>query len=112
MKKVLLAKGTPVVCRILRIRRWSGHGLDAGPKRVELLLSLENWTLPGGQRPVYANPDRGSPSSRQGTLQSRPLELGSLNTMGRSQWFANFPRAGDNYVIKTGLASNWVTAEP
>jgi hypothetical protein len=42
----------------------------------------------------------------------RPVELGPLNAMGRSQWFANFPRAGDSYVIKSGLASNWVTVAP
>ncbi len=80
-KKVLIPKGTPVLCRILRISRWYSHGPDAGRKRVELLLSLENFALPGDQRPVYALPDRG---------KSGPMELGPLNAMGRNQWFANF----------------------
>jgi hypothetical protein len=70
---------------------------------VELLLSLENFALPGDQRPVYALPDRG---------RSGPTELGPLKAMGRSQWFENFWGAGDDYVIKSGLASNWVTVAP
>jgi hypothetical protein len=98
----LTGKGTPVLCRILRISRWYGHG-DEGRKRVELLLSLENFALPGDQRAVYALPDRG---------RSGPMELGPLNAMGRSQWFTNFWSAGDDYVIKSGLASDWVTVAP
>jgi hypothetical protein len=35
-----------------------------------------------------------------------------LNAIGRNQWYAIFPRAGDHYVIKSGLASNWVTVAP
>ncbi len=130
-KKVLVPKGTPVLCRILRIRRRYFHDTNAralnpdgsirfrsNPSaRVELQLGLEDFALPGGQRPVYAQPDRGrsaSPSraGRAGTLQSRPMELGPLNAMGRNQWFANFNDAGDNYVIKSGLASSWVTVAP
>jgi hypothetical protein len=46
-------------------------------------------------------------------LAQRPMmELGPLNAMGRSQWFANFPRAGDDCVIKSGSESNWVTVAP
>ena len=110
-KKVLIPKGTPVLCRILRIRRSYFHSTDA---RVELLLGLENFALPGGQRPVSAQPDRGRSASppKAGTLQSRPMELGPLNAMGRSQWFTSFPGAGDDYVIKSGLESNWVTVAP
>jgi len=120
-KKVLVPKGTPVLCRILRIRRLYFQGTAARPldfdnlsARVELLLGLENFALPGGQRPVYAQPDRGRIASppKAGTLQSRPMELGPLNAMGRSQWFSTFPRAGDDYVIKSGLASSWVTVAP
>ena len=41
-----------------------------------------------------------------------PAELGPLNAMGRNQWFANFNNAGDDYVIKSGLASGWMTVAP
>jgi hypothetical protein len=129
-KTVLIPKGTPVICRILRIRRWYGHStdpraLDSNGEihvpgnysvRVELLLRLENFALPGGQQPVYAQSDRGGIASppRPGTLKSRPMpvELGPLNAIGRNQWSANFPGAGDDYVIKSGLASNWMTVAP
>jgi hypothetical protein len=37
------------------------------------------------------------------------LTLGPLNAMGQNQWFARFARAADDYVIESGLASNWVT---
>jgi hypothetical protein len=129
-KKVLIPKGTPVLCRILRISRWYSHHLDrsvmdfndtsdgvftsAPGSRVELLLGLENFELHGGQQPIYAQLDHGKTASlpRRGTLQNSPVELGPLNAIGRNQWYAIFPRAGDHYVIKSGLASNWVTVAP
>ena len=81
-------------------------------QRVELLLRLENFTLPGGNRPVFAKLGTAAlDASRQrpGTLQSRPVDLGPLNAMGQNQWFASFERVGDDYVIKSGLSSHWVT---
>jgi hypothetical protein len=50
--------------------------------------------------------------SRPGKLQTRPMELGQLNAMGRNQWSLRFERVGDNFVIKSGLPSNWVTVAP
>jgi len=81
---------------------------------VELQLGLENFALPGGQRPVYAQPDRDRSASppRATTLKSRPMDLGPLDAMGRNQWFANFNNVGDNYVINSGLESSWVTVAP
>jgi hypothetical protein len=117
-KKVLAPKGTPVLCRILLIRRYY-HGKDTGAlgmlvplRRVELLLRLENFALPAGHRPVSAKLEMtapGRPQRRPGTLQARPRELGPLNAMGLNQWFERFYRVGDDYVIKSGLVSNWVT---
>jgi hypothetical protein len=46
---------------------------------------------------------------RSGTLKSRPMELGPLNAIGRNQWSAYFPGVGDDYVIKSGLTSSWLT---
>lgn len=125
-KKVLIPKGTLVSCRILRISRWYSHDTDtralnrdgsirsrSDPSaRVELLLGLGNFMLPGGQQPVYARLDRGesAPPRRPGKVRGRPVALGPLDAMAQNQWFANFPRAGDSYVIKRGLASNCVTA--
>ena len=120
-KKVLVPNRTPVQCRILRIRRfYYGRdigvvGMSAPLQRVELLLRLENFALPGGLRPVFAKLDTEGPDAsrrRPGTLQSRPVELGPLNAMGQNQWFARFERAGDEYVIQSGLASDWVTIAP
>jgi hypothetical protein len=130
-KRVLAPKGTPVLCRILRIRRGYFYDFkypaldgrihtsrrldfDRPSASVELLLGLENFALPEGLRPVYARPDRGRSASppQAGTLQSRPGELGPLNAMARNQWLANFLRAGDDYVIESGLESNWVTVAP
>lgn len=117
-KKVLVAKGTPVLCRILRIQRYY-HGKDTGVlgmlvplHRVELLLRLENFALPAGLRPVLAKPEMVAPDTprrQPGTLQARPADLGPLNAMGLNQWFERFERVEDDYVIKSGLASNWVT---
>ena len=80
---------------------------------MELLLSLESFELHVGQQPVYALPDRGKSASmpRPGTLRNKAVELG-LNALGRNLWFAIFLRAGDDYVMKSGLASNWLTVAP
>lgn len=117
-KKVLVPSGTPLLCRILRIRRYY-HGSDPDVigmlvplRRVELLLRLESFALPGGDRPVFAKRDTGVADAsrrRSGTLQNRPVELGPLDAMGRNQWFERFDRVGDDYVIKSGSVSNWVT---
>ena len=82
--------------------------------RVELLLRLESVTLREGQRPVFAKLTVATDGSRSppGKLQTRPMELGQLNAMGRNQWFLRFERVADDYVIESGLASNWVTVAP
>ena len=118
--KILFAKGTPVACRIVRIRRFYG-GKDPGVvgmlvpvKVVELTLSLESFILPEAHPPVFAVIDRGMAGAsrrRPGALNTRPAELGPLNAIGRNQWFARFDHAGDDYVIHSGLASDWVTVE-
>jgi hypothetical protein len=119
-KKVLVPKHTQALCRILRIRRYY-YGRDAFKPgmqvpfhRVELLLRLESVTLREGQRPVFAKLTAATDGSRRppGKLQTRPMELGQLNAMGRNQWFLRFERVADDHVIKSGLASNWVTVAP
>jgi hypothetical protein len=117
-KKVLVPKGTPVLCRIARIRRfYSGKdaavvGVLVPLQVVELTLRLESFMLPEAQRPVLAvvDPGVGGASRRRpGGLKTRPVELGPLNAIGRNQWFTRFNRAGDDYVIRSGLTSDWVT---
>lgn len=117
-KQVLVPKGTPVACRIVQIRRfYAGKNPDVvgmlAPLRiVELTLRLESFLLPEARRPVSAVVDvgaAGAPRRRPGELSTRPAELGTLNAMGRNQWFARFNHAGDDYVIHSGFASDWVT---
>jgi hypothetical protein len=119
-KKVLVPRRTPALCRILRIRRYYygrdsfKPGMPVPFHRVELLLRLESVTLREGQRPVFAKLTVATDGSRSppGKLQTRPMELGQLNAMGRNQWFLRFERVADDYVIESGLASNWVTVAP
>jgi hypothetical protein len=119
-KKVLFPNHTPALCRILRIRRYyygkdaSRPGIEVPIQRVELTLRLESVTLREGQRPVFAKLAAAVDGSRNrpGKLQPRPMELGQLNTMGRNQWSLRFERVGDNFVLKSGLPSNWVTVAP
>jgi hypothetical protein len=117
-KKVLVPKGTLVLCRIVRIRRFYGGkdpavlGMLSPLQVVELVLRLESFMLPEARRPVFAVVDVGAAGAsrrRPGGLKTRPVELGPLNAIGRNQWFARFDRAGDDYVIHSGLASDWVT---
>jgi hypothetical protein len=119
-KKVLFPNHTPAVCRILRIRRYyygrdaSRPGMEVPIHRVELTLRLESVALRAGQRPVFAKMVAAVDGSRSrpGKLQSRPMELGQLNAMGRNLWSLRFERVGDSFVIKSGLPSNWVTVAP
>ncbi len=119
-KKVLLPNHTPAVCRILRIRQYYygrdalKPGVDVPFHRVELLLRLESVAPGEGHRPVFAKLTAATDGSRSrpGKLQTRPMELGPLNAMGRNQWFLRFERVGDDFVIKSGLTSNWVTVAP
>ena len=116
-KKVLVPNHTPALCRILRLRRYY-YGEDAGKpgmpaplQRVVLLLRLEGFAPPNGQRPVFAKLSTAADASRSrpGKLQTRPMELGQLNAMGPNQWSLRFERVADDFVVKSGLASNWVT---
>jgi hypothetical protein len=119
-KKILVSKGTLVACRIVRIRRFYA-GKDPGVvgmlvplQVVELTLRLESFILPEAHRPVFAVIDLGiAGASRRppGGLKTRPAELGPLNAIGRNQWFARFNHVGDDYVIHSGLASDWVTVD-
>ncbi|MBZ5726139.1 MAG: hypothetical protein LAP87_14210 [Acidobacteriia bacterium] len=117
-KKVLVPKDTPVLCRIVGLKRYYRGKYSGAPgtlvpvQLVELLLRLESFALPGGNRPVFAKRERSAPNAlprRPGALQGRPVELGPLNAMERNLWFARFPRVGDDFVIRSGLASEWVT---
>jgi hypothetical protein len=51
--------------------------------RLELLLRLENFAPPEGNRPVFAKLD-----TRPGTLGKRPVGLGTLNAMGQKRFTA------------------------
>jgi len=76
---------------------------------VELLLRLESFALPAAHRLVSARLETAAPRRGRGALQTR-VELGPLNAMELNRWFRRFDGAGDDYVIKSGLASSWVTA--
>lgn len=119
-KEILIPKGTLLACRIMRIRRfYAGKdpiviGMLVPLQIVELTLRLESFILPQARRPVFAVVHvgiAGGPRKPPGGLKSRPAELGPLNAMGRNQWFARFNHVGDDYVIQSGLASDWVTVE-
>jgi hypothetical protein len=117
-KKPLARKGTPVSCRIQLIRRYYHApssrtvGTYEPVARLELLLRLEGLAGPAGLRPITARPFR-PPSNplprRAGTLSQRPMSLGSFSAMDKNTWSARFENAGDDYVIKSGLAMQWMT---
>jgi hypothetical protein len=118
-KKVLAPKGTPVICRIQLIRRYyharSGRTIGAYEPmaRVELLLRLESLAGPAGPRPIRARPFlpvANSQPRRPGTLSQRPIRLGSLSATEINVWSARFEDAGDAYVIRSGMAMQWMTS--
>ncbi|MCL4401657.1 MAG: hypothetical protein M1436_03195 [Acidobacteria bacterium] len=112
--KRLAPKGTPLVCRILRVRRYY-HSRDPGPlgklvplQRVDLLLRLESLMTAGGPRAIFADREMATeeaPRRRSKKIQIRPVEA------GQNLWLTSFEPAGDDYVIQSGLHSDWVTAK-
>ena len=118
-RKLLAATGTPVTCRIQLIRRYysaqSGRTLGAyePTAKVDLQLRLESLAAPTGPRPITARPftPPASPLRRRpGTLAHRPVSLGTLSSLDLNVWSTRFDNAGDDYVIKSGLAMEWMTS--
>ena len=115
-RRVLAPKGTPLICRIQEIRRYynapstSVVGAFVPAARLELLLRLESLTTAGGPLAIIARPAMPTPQPRRpGTLARRGAVLGPLSAMGSNLWFRRFVNAGDNYVIPSEIASDWVT---
>jgi hypothetical protein len=75
-------------------------------------VRLESVAGHAGPRPIRARPFH-PPSNplprRSGTLSQRPVSLGTLSALDMNVWFASFEKAGDDYVIKSGMAMQWMT---
>jgi hypothetical protein len=107
--KVLVPIGTPVIARIVRIRRFYG-----GDAAVALDIQLESVDVAGVKVRLAVIPDTGTitfPKSKSGILQRR-VELGTLRSLedrSRSYVFRNVQQS---YLIPSGLESSWVTETP
>ena len=106
--KVLVPAGAAVAARIVRMRQF--YGLDPS---VAINIKLETVEVAGQFVPLSAIPDIGGhfQKAKKGTLR-RPLQLGTLSSLeDRSAAFV-FPEVSQPYLIRSGLESRWVTANP
>ncbi|HTS50988.1 MAG TPA: hypothetical protein VMH05_23740 [Bryobacteraceae bacterium] len=106
--KVLVPAGAAVAARIVRMRQF--YGLNPS---VAINIKLETVEVAGQFVPLSAIPDIEGHFQKptKGTLQ-RPLQLGTLSSLeDRSAAFV-FPEVSLPYLIRSGLESRWVTANP
>jgi hypothetical protein len=107
--KVLVPEGAVVAARIVKIQHFYGP-----PSSLIIGVKLETLDTGGAPRPFAAAPPSPGPRSKKsaGVLSQR-VELGSLNTLDdRSVGVFEFRDVVPNYVVKSGLESNWITTAP
>jgi hypothetical protein len=106
---VLVPQGSIVSGRIIKAEHRYGQN-----KSFLLAIRLDSMMVGGMSRPFKATRDSGArrfAKSAGGLTQS--VDLGPLNAgQDRQVGVFEFPGAGPNYVIKSGLESNWLTLEP
>ncbi len=105
--EVLVPKGAIVACRITKAQRVYGQN-----KSFVLAVKLESIVIGGKSQPLRAAPDSGLRSFPKGAGRLRQrLNLGAL-TEDRDIGVFDFPSTSPKYVIKSGLASKWLTLAP
>ncbi len=124
--RILVAEGTPVTGRIMRIRRFyrqrwlapkERSRVDAGPS-LSIAIRLETIDVGGVRQPLNAAFDSGA---RRFVQQTGPfsvrVDIGSLDDLhnpaevsdtGTFEFWQNDP----DQIVKSSLESNWITARP
>ncbi len=107
--EVLVPQGAIVSCRIVKAEHLYGQN-----RSFALAVKLESVVLGGISRPIAATPDSGARRFTKGTGRlTQRIDLGLLNTkQDRETSVFEFPGAAPNYVIKSGMVSNWLTLGP
>jgi hypothetical protein len=120
--KVLVPEGAVAAGRIVNIRRLYGPpkpqtaaGRKAGSERssVTVAVALEALEIGGISRPLKATFDSGAERFVKLTGLSSHVDIGPLNrsrTPGAGVF--EFPDVGPDYVVESGLESNWLTLGP
>jgi hypothetical protein len=107
--EVLVPQGAIVSCRIVKAERFYGQN-----RSFVLAVKLESVVVGGISRPIAATPDSGARRFTKGADRlTQRIDLGPLNTtQDRGTSVFEFPGAAANYVIKSGMVSNWLTLGP
>jgi hypothetical protein len=112
--KVLVPEGASVGCRILSIKRTYGPpGRKAGAERSSLVVTvaLETLETAGIPRPLRASfvPGAGRFVKLTGPLSVR-VDIGPLDrSQNRDAGVFEFSDVDPDYVVESGLESNWLT---
>ncbi len=118
--KVLVPEGALVAGRIVNIRRFygppkpqavPGRKADGERSSVVVAVSLENLEIGGIPRPFKATFDAGAERfvKLTGALSAR-VDIGPLDRSGNPDaGVFEFTDVGPDYVVESGLESNWLT---
>jgi hypothetical protein len=107
--EVLVPQGAIVSGRIMKAEH-----LYKQNKSFVIAVKLDSVVVGGISRPFRATSDSGARRFAKGAGRlSQRVELGPLNaTQDRDAGVFEFPGAAPNYVINSGLVSNWLTLAP
>jgi hypothetical protein len=110
LKMELVPEGSEVTARIVRLEHFPGP-----PSSVRMLVKLETVSLGGAFLPFTAGMNRAPQQAvplGSHVLQQR-IQLGSLDTLADPNiGVFDFRDVKPNFVVKSGLESNWMTAAP
>ena len=104
---VLVPAGAALTARISRLREYYGK-----TPKVILEIKLESVEVNGGMIPLDAKPEIGSSFQKKSGILKRRVELGTMRNLEERSTAYEFDLKQQPYLIKSGLESMWVTANP
>ena len=120
-KEVLVPEGSDITVRIVRLEHFPGP-----PSSFRMLVKLETVNMGGTPRPLTATmnwvpqplgdatvPHSAMLGTTSGPVLRRRMPIGSLDTQADPNiGIFDFRDVKSNFVVKSGLESNWKTAGP
>jgi hypothetical protein len=101
-KAVLIREGATIIARIVKLQHYFG----AKPS-VRMLVKLEKVSVGGSERPLNAAFDSSGPARRSAAILLGAWDAVTDPHVGSFE----FRNAGDDFVVKSGLESTWITLQ-
>jgi hypothetical protein len=106
--KVLVPEGSEITARIVKLERFEGP-----PSSLKIIVKLETVNVGGTPHSLHATMSSRGQRFEKGTGLERRVQLGSFDTLADlGGGLFEFRDAKPNFVVRSGLESNWMTAGP